>query len=107
MEYDDAARVAGASAVTVARTIHAPLLGPALTGAALLVFVDAMKELSIALLLRPLNVETLSTYVYQYAARGSFEDGALAALVIVIIGALPAALMTRIFDRTASSGAPS
>ena len=56
---------------------------PALWGAALLVFVDCLKELPATLLLRPLNVETLSTYIYQFATRGSFEEGALAALIIV------------------------
>ena len=46
-------------------------------------FVDCLKELPATLLLRPLNVETLSTYIYQFATRGNFEDGALAALLIV------------------------
>ena len=46
-------------------------------------FVDCLKELPATLLLRPLNVETLSTYIYQFATRGNFEEGALAALLIV------------------------
>jgi iron(III) transport system permease protein len=37
-------------------------------------------------LLRPLNVETLATYIYQFATRGNFEEGALAALIIVAAG---------------------
>jgi iron(III) transport system permease protein len=64
-------------------------------GAALLVFVDCLKELPATLLLRPLNVETLSTYIYQFATRGSFEDGALAALMIVAVGILPVIYITR------------
>lgn len=92
-DLDDAAKSAGAPPGHVARSIHLPLLRPALAGAALLVFVDSLKELPATLLLRPLNVETLSTYVYQYATRGSFEDGALAALLIVAISILPAARM--------------
>ena len=55
-------------------------------------FVDCLKELPATLLLRPLNVETLSTYIYQYATRGSFEEGALAALIIVLVG-IPAVLL--------------
>lgn len=74
--------------MTLIRTVHLPLLRPALWGAALLVFVDCLKELPMTLLLRPLNVETLSTYIYQFATRGSFEDGALAALLIVAVGIL-------------------
>src|SRR6516164_2081407 len=43
-------------------TIHLPLAKPAIFGAALLIFVDCLKELPATLLLRPLNVETLATY---------------------------------------------
>jgi iron(III) transport system permease protein len=53
------------------------------------VFVDCLKELPATLLLRPLNVETLPTYIYQFATRGNFEEGALAALLIVAVGILP------------------
>ena len=85
-EFDDVARMLGASPAHLARTIHLPLVRPAIWGAALLVFVDCLKELPATLLLRPLNVETLSTYIYQFATRGNFEEGALAALIIVAVG---------------------
>jgi iron(III) transport system permease protein len=49
-------------------------------------------------LLRPLNVETLSTYIYQFATRGSFEEGALAALIIVLVGIFPVIRMVRHAD---------
>jgi iron(III) transport system permease protein len=95
---DDAARTLGSSASAVVRLIHVPLVRPALGGAALLVFVDCLKELPATLLLRPLNVETLPTYIYQYATRGSFEEGALAALLIVAVGILPVIWMVRYAD---------
>ena len=91
-EFDDVARMLGAGPATLARTIHLPLVRPAIWGAALLVFVDCLKELPATLLLRPLNVETLSTYIYQYATRGSFEEGSLAALIIILVG-IPAVLL--------------
>jgi iron(III) transport system permease protein len=75
-----------------------PLARPALGGAALLVFVDCLKELPATLLLRPLNVETLSTYIYQFATRGNFEEGALAALLIVLVGIFPVIRMVRHAD---------
>ncbi|MGH6771177.1 MAG: ABC transporter permease [Xanthobacteraceae bacterium] len=90
-EFDDVARMLGAGPAALTRTIHLPLLRPAIWGAALLVFVDCLKELPATLLLRPLNVETLSTYIYQFATRGSFEEGSLAALIIVAVG-IPAVL---------------
>ena len=75
--------------------IQIPLMRPALASAALLIFVDCIKELPATLLLRPLNTETLSTLVYSYATRGRFEDGSLAALVIVLVGLLPVMRLTR------------
>ena len=95
-ELDDVARIARRAARRRDRaSIHLPLLRPALWGAALLVFVDCLKELPATLLLRPLNVETLSTYIYQFATRGNFEEGALAALLIVLVGILPVIRMVR------------
>jgi iron(III) transport system permease protein len=103
-DLDDAARSAGARPGAVVLTIHAPLARPALAGAALLVFVDCLKELPATLLLRPLNVETLSTYLYQFATRGSFEDGAVAALLIVLAGILPVIHIVKLADATRHPG---
>jgi iron(III) transport system permease protein len=94
-ELDDAARTVGTRPSGLIRAIHLPLLRPALWGAALLVFVDCLKELPATLLLRPLNVETLSTYIYQFATRGNFEEGSLAALIIVLVGIVPVIWMVR------------
>ncbi len=97
-DLDDAACNLGARPATVLRTVYLPLTRTALFSAALLVFVDCLKELPATLLLRPLNVETLSTYIYQFATRGSFEEGALAALLIVLVGVLPVIRLVRIAD---------
>lgn len=98
---DEAARSLGASPARALVRVHLPQLQPALLAAALLVFVDTMKELPATLLLRPLNFETLATALYAEAARGTYEDGALAALLIVMVGLLPVALLAR-----AQPGAP-
>ena len=97
-ELDHAARLSGAGSFKILRDIHLPLLRPALAAAALLVFVDCLKELPMTLLMRPLNLETLSTSIYQYATRGSFEEGALAALLIVASGIFPVILLIRLAD---------
>ena len=75
--------------------VHFPLLRPALVSSALLVFADAMKELPTTLLLRPVNFETLATLLYAEAARGTYEEGAIAALMIVLAGTLPVILLVR------------
>ena len=102
---DDAARVLGRTPRGVFIEIHWPLLKPAITVASVLVFIDAIKELPATLLLRPLNVETLATHVYSEASRGLFENGAPAALLIVLAGILPAIISMRLFDRSHGSRA--
>lgn len=92
---DAAARNLGETPRGVLRHVHLPLLRPALGGAALLVFVDAMKELSATLLLRPFNFETLATHVYAEASRGTYESGSVAALMIVLVGLVPVILLAR------------
>ena len=92
---DQAARGLGHAPAAMLWRVHLPLLRPALAAAALLVFVDAMKELPATLLLRPLNFETLATWLYADAARGAYEDGAVAALLIVLAGLLPVILLAR------------
>jgi len=86
---DHAARSLGQSQGGAFRRIHLPLSRPALVAAALLVFVDCVKELPATLLLRPLNFETLSTHLYGEAVRGTYEEASVVALIIVAIGILP------------------
>jgi iron(III) transport system permease protein len=92
LPLDQSARTLGAGVGRSLVRVHLPLLRPALAAAALLVFIDAMKELPATLLLRPLNFETLATWLYAEAARGTYEEGAVAALLIVLAG-LPAVLL--------------
>lgn len=94
--FDDAARNLGQSKGGILTRIHLPLLRPALISAALLIFVDCMKELPATLLLRPLNMETLATQLYAEASRGTYEEGAIAALLIVLVGLIPVILLARL-----------
>ena len=92
---DMAARSLGESTRGTMRRVHLPLLKPSLGAAAILVFVDCMKELPATLLLRPFGFETLATHIYAEAARGTYEDGAVAALMIVLVGLGPVVLLAR------------
>lgn len=92
---EQAARLLGENPAGTLRRVHLPLLRPALAAGALLVFVDAMKELPATLLLRPANFDTLATWLYAEAARGTYEEGAIAALGIVLAGLLPVVLLAR------------
>jgi iron(III) transport system permease protein len=93
---DAAARTLGETAGGTLRRVHWPLLRPGLAAAALLVFVDCMKELPATLLLRPLGFETLATHLYGEAIRGTYEDAAVAALLIVAVGLVPVVVLVRI-----------
>lgn len=97
--FDQAARSLGRTVGGTFRAVHLPLSKTALAAAGLLVFVDCMKELPATLLLRPLNFETLATHLYGEAARGTYEEAAVAALAIVLVGTLPVMLLARIGRR--------
>lgn len=86
---DQAARSLGAGPAATLRRVHLPLIRGGMLTAALLVFVDAMKELPMTLMLRPFGFQSLATYVYQYAGDEQIERAALAALAIVGAGILP------------------
>src|SRR5690606_27735354 len=102
---DAAARTLGASSGSTLWRVHLPMLRPALATGALLVFVDCMKELPATLLLRPLGFETLATHLYGEAARGTYEDAALAALLIVVVGLVPVLILVRLGSRTEQDAA--
>jgi iron(III) transport system permease protein len=93
---DDAARTLGETAGGSLRRVHLPLARPALATAAMLIFVDCMKELPATLLLRPIGFETLATHLYGEAVRGTYEDAAVAALLIVAAGLIPVLILARI-----------
>ena len=98
---DDAARSLGADANRVLADVHLPLLWPGIVTAALLVFVEAMKELPATALLRPLGGDTLAVAVWEATRDSRFDAAALPALLIVAVGLLPVVLAIRL-----SRGAP-
>ncbi len=92
---DAAARALGSAPGHMLVRVHLPMLRPAIGAAALLVFVDSMKELPATLLMRPFNFDTLATHVYTHASLSLFAQSAPAALMIVLIGLAPVILLHR------------
>jgi iron(III) transport system permease protein len=86
---DAAARSLGASLSEMLLKVHLPLLRPALGAAALLVFVDSMKELPATLLLRPFNFDTLATEVFTLVSLYRYEEAGVSALAIVLVSLAP------------------
>jgi iron(III) transport system permease protein len=65
------------------------LLRGGLLSAALLVFVEVMKELPATLVMRPFNFDTLATQTYTLAADERLAEASSAALAIMVVGLLP------------------
>ncbi|MDN6318916.1 MAG: iron ABC transporter permease [Marinobacter sp.] len=99
---DMASRSLGNSPGKTLVKVHLPMLRGTLITAALVVFVDCMKELPATLILRPFNFETLATYVYQFASDERLYHSALPALIIVLAGIIPIILMSRSISSTRS-----
>jgi iron(III) transport system permease protein len=96
---DEAARGLGADRFDVLARVHVPMIRAGLATAALLVFVEVMKELPATLLLRPTGGDTLAIAVWQATTESLFETAALPALLIVLVGLLPVAAMIRLSGR--------
>jgi len=92
---DMAGRSLGASTGGVLRRIHLPLIRRGLSAAAILVFVDVMKEMPATLLLRPFGYDTLAVRVWQLTSESFWDAAALPALTIVAAGVLPVLLLVR------------
>ena len=97
---EGAARTLGAGPALSLVRVHLPIVRPSIVTAALLVFVDTMKELPLTLILRPFDFDTLATFVYQYASDELLEECALGALTIVAAGVVPVMLMSRTIARS-------
>ena len=95
VSFDDSARMLGSSAAQLMARVHWPLLKKSVAVAALLVFVDVMKELPATLVLRPFNSDTLAVVTYQLARDERLGEAALPALALVLVGLLPVALLSR------------
>jgi iron(III) transport system permease protein len=91
---DEAARSLGRTPAQSATSVLLPLLKPAIFTAAVLVFVDTVKELSATILLRPFGFSTLATHVYENASRGVPQDGAAAAIMIILTALVPVLLLS-------------
>ncbi len=97
--YDQAARSLGASPFRLVKEIHFPLMQRSVIAAAILVFVDTMRELPATLLLRPFNFETLATRVYRLAGDERLSEASTAAIAIVLIGLIPVLTLNKLTDK--------
>jgi iron(III) transport system permease protein len=92
---EDAARTLGATPMRVLVRLHLPLMRGSVLSAALLVFVDVMKELPATMILRPFNFDTLAVEAFQLATTERLDAAAVPSLFIVGVGLIPVMLLCR------------
>jgi iron(III) transport system permease protein len=97
---DDAARTLGHRPIATLLRVHLPITWGSLLTAALLVFVDVMKELPATLLLRPFNFDTLAIRAYQLASDERLADSSSPSLAIVLVGIVPVVLLSLAIARS-------
>ena len=91
---DNAARSLGLNTIQTLLQIHLPLMRSGLITAAILVFVDVMKELPVTLIMRPLNYDTLAVRVFNLASDERLSEAAIPALAIIGVGLFPVLLLS-------------
>ncbi len=92
---DETARMLGSGPWRLFAQLHLPLLKRSALAAALLVFVDVMKELPATLVLRPFGSDTLAVVAYNFARDERLAEAALPSLAIVAVGLIPVVMLSR------------
>jgi iron(III) transport system permease protein len=92
---DEASRSLGVSPRRTLGKILLPLIRPGILAAALLVFIDVLKELPLTLILRPFNFDTLAIRAFEYASDERVPEAAPASLIIIITGLIAVLLLNK------------
>ncbi len=92
---EEAARGLGASPPRVFTRVTAPLIFPGLSAGALLVFLTAMKELPITLLLSPIGFDTLAIQIWSATSEAFFARAAVPSLVLIALSSVAVFFMLR------------
>ncbi len=103
---DASAQGLGARAATILRRIHLPMLRAPVLAAAIVAFVEVLKELPATLLIRPFNFDTLAVGVYRFASDERLAEAAAGALLIVVASLVPVILLGRSIAASATSSRP-
>jgi iron(III) transport system permease protein len=91
---DDVARSLGCSSWGAWRRVTLPLCTPGLAAAATVVCIATMKELPATLLLRPIGTDTLATRLWSRTDAAGYAAAAPFAAALVLVAAVPTAVLT-------------
>lgn len=103
--FEEAGRSLGRGRLAVMRTVTLPLVTPALTAGAGLVFLTTMKELPATLILRPTGFDTLATRIWSATSEGIYSQAAVPALALLAASVAPIYLLVIRPVLTAGRGA--
>ena len=92
---NEASKTLKSSAISSLFKINLPLIRSSMWAAALLVFVDTMKELPLTLILRPTNFETLSTRTYDLTSQAQIPESSVPAICIILVVVFPVIWLNR------------
>ena len=92
---DEASISLGVRGFSLLRKVHIPILRTGLLTAAMLVFVDVMKEMPITLMTRPFGWDTLAVKIFELTSEGEWERAALPAIALVLGGLIPVIILTK------------
>ncbi len=92
---EQASRVLGVSDARTTVRITLPLAWPGVTSGAILVFLGAMKELPIVLLLAPTGYHTLATEIWSATDDGALGRAAIPAILLIVLSTIPALTLDR------------
>ena len=102
---EEACASLGLTAWQTLRRLHLPLLRTGLLSAFLMVVVDVMKEMPITLMMRQFGWDTLAVRVFQLTSESMWQEAALPALAIVLVGLLPVVLLVLQTEKAPSAAA--
>lgn len=88
----------GVKGISLIRRVHIPILKTGMLTAAMLVFVDVMKEMPITLMTRPFGWDTLAVKIFELTSEGEWERAALPAVALVLGGLIPVILLAKQTD---------
>ncbi len=92
---DEASTLLGITGVKLLQRVHIPILKNGLYTAAVLVFVDVMKEMPITLMTRPFGWDTLAVKIFELTSEGEWQRAALPSITLVFAGLIPLILLNK------------
>jgi iron(III) transport system permease protein len=98
-KFFEASRTLGYGVTKTFFLVDLPMLKPAILSGLALVFVDIIKELPLALILRPFNFHTLATKVFEYANDEMMFEASVPSLIIIAVSFAAIFMLYKVVDK--------